>query len=73
MSIKTLMSVADAAGYAMAAPDDLPPVEFLEKAMPKMPADALRDGIGKALTVANRSARTPRSWLPGNWGGRLPA
>jgi hypothetical protein len=69
--MKSLMSVADAAGYAMAAPDDLPPVESEAKALAKTPAEALRTGIGKALTVANKDGKS--SWMPAWFFGRMPA
>jgi hypothetical protein len=72
MSIKSLMSVADAAGYAMAAPDDLPSVDEETKALTKTPSEALRAGIGKALTAANES-KTRKSWMPAWFGGHMPA
>lgn len=76
MSKKALMSVVDAAGYAMAAPeDDVPSVNDT------IPEVALRNGhqtaAHKSPAAQHSMLKEPGQWvreaLNGWWGGKAPA
>lgn len=78
MSRKALMSVIDAAGYAMAAPEeDVPSMDE------QMPEEALRNGhlaaarkgagVAGQISVLKDSSHWVRETVNGWWGGKAPA